>query len=51
MTTKPDWVVTYSENLPFEKSYDRLITSSDFDFLDMVCRFRTQVFTSSQTSC
>ena len=52
MTTKPGWVVTYNENLPFEKSHDRLITwSSDFDFPDTVCRFRTQTLTSSLTSC
>ena len=52
MTTKPDWVVTYNENAPFEKSHDRLIMwSSDFNFPDTVCRFRKQTLTSSQTFC
>ena len=52
MTTKPDWAVTCNENLPFEKSHDRLIMwSRAFNFPDTVCRFRTQTLTSSLTSC
>ena len=52
MATKPGKVATYNEELPSRKSYDPLNTwSSDFDFSDTICRYRTQTPKSSLTSC